>query len=155
MKINIGAGRERLDGFLSADVSKIAKPDFVFNVEAGIPFPDNTFSEIRMHRILEHINPCSTRFVLNEIHRVAKPNCIWDIIVPFDNHYQRGMIDHKRGFTFHSFWALEQSTKMDTPEIKLRLKRISPLPHKLIRAFYYLFPNFYKKELHFRFEVIK
>lgn len=85
MKINLGSGYKRFEGFLNIDDDPLVQPDYLVNVEeAKLPFDDNSIEEIKAHHILEHVS----NFIplMKELHRVAKHGCILDIIVPHHQH---------------------------------------------------------------------
>lgn len=81
MKLNLGCGNNYLEGWTNLDVSKEVKADFYHNLNNfPWPFKDNSFNEIFMDNVLEHLP--DTISVMEEIHRVCKKNAIVDIIVP-------------------------------------------------------------------------
>lgn len=88
MKINIGSGYERFDGFINIDHDKLVQPDYVINlddVNVKLPFDDNSITEIKAHHILEHIGAAFIP-LMKELYRVAANECILDIVVPNENH---------------------------------------------------------------------
>lgn len=85
MKLNIGSGYKRYEGFLNVDDDPLVEPDFVVDLEGGhLPFEDNSVEEIRAHHILEHIH----NFIplMREIYRVCKHGALIDVVVPHHNH---------------------------------------------------------------------
>ena len=154
MKLNIACGKDYRTGYINLDLTN-TKADIITDIEEGLPLDDNSCTEILAYRILEHINPHKMDFVLNEIYRIAKPNCILKIIVPFDNILGRADLDHKRGFNWNTFLCLEQPLEDSTSKIKLRLRMISKIPPRFVRVFFYLFPILYPKELNFEFLIVK
>lgn len=85
MKINLGSGLTRLDGFVNVDSDAEVSPDYVVDLEqALLPFEDSSVQEIRAHHIFEHIQ----NFIplMTELYRVAKPNCVLDIVAPHHQH---------------------------------------------------------------------
>ena len=56
MKINIGGGDQKYEGFLNCDYDKNCNPDFCFNLETDkFPFDDNTVEQVIAHHVLEHM----------------------------------------------------------------------------------------------------
>jgi len=153
MKLNIGCGFNKREGFINIDKAKEVKPDKVVNVEGGLPFEDNFFDYIYSEHCLEHIRPQYWKFVLEEIYRVAKPNCILELKLPFDNIGQRANADHYRTFTWESFEQFEVSSKRNYYS-ELKLKRLHKVPNKVTKLFFYMFP-FLKYEVYFKFQIIK
>ncbi len=152
-KLNIGCGYEKKEDFINIDISQAVKPDQVVDVEKGLPFPDNTFEHIYSDNCLEHIKPDKWEFVLNEISRISKHNCILELILPFDNIINRINAFHYRTFTWNSFAQLDpESTR--TYYSKLKLIRISEVPNYFMRIFYCMFP-LCKNEIHLKFKIIK
>lgn len=85
MKLNIGSGYKRYDGFLNVDDDPLVSPDYIVNLEEGkLPFEDNSVEEIKAHHILEHIK----NFIplMQEFYRVCKNGAIIDIVAPHHNH---------------------------------------------------------------------
>lgn len=164
MKLNIGCGNKAMEGYINIDKFKGVGVDKVVNIEEGLPFEDNTFEEIYSSACLEHIRPDKWSFVLEEIYRVAKPNCILKLILPFDNMITRTDSDHYRTFSWWSFLNFEDNQELHkvtggltefytyAPQIKLR--RLKPFSNKVIRLFFALFPLL-KNEIEFEYLIIK
>lgn len=89
MKLDIGSGERKKEGYIGVDISPRALADVRADIERGLPFRDNSFSEIWMNHVFEHLNdPVS---VMEEIWRVSqegatveirgphfsKPNLVW------------------------------------------------------------------------------
>ena len=88
MKLNIGSGFKRFDGFLNVDDDFGVYPDFVIcldDVNIKLPFEDNSVDEVYAHHILEHIG---TGFIplMIELYRVCSHGAIIDIRVPHHFH---------------------------------------------------------------------
>jgi len=152
-KLNIGSGTRKLEGFTNIDISKEVNPDIVVNIEEGLPFPDNSFDYIYSCNVLEEIRPEKWNFVLSEISRVAKKGCILELVLNFDNLYQRTRINHYRTFSWDSFFVCEEGQEHNytTPIILRNLKR---RPNVFVRLWFSLFP-FFKQVVNFKFEVVK
>ena len=114
MKINLGSGYKRIDGFLNIDDDPLVEPDFLCNVEKDkLPLEDNSVEEIRAHHILEHIG---AGFIplMQELYRVAKHGCILDIVVPHhfhDNFYSDPT--HCRPITVGGMYMFCQKTNKE------------------------------------------
>jgi ubiquinone/menaquinone biosynthesis C-methylase UbiE len=86
MKINLGGGLKRFDGFLNVDHDPLTNPDFCFDIEKDkFPFDDNSIEEVKAHHILEHIGDKFFNF-MKELYRVCKNGAIIDIFVPHHRH---------------------------------------------------------------------
>ena len=82
IKYNLGCGENKRRGFINIDRSREVNPDFVADVTvtpwewsqpADLIFADNLFEHIREELLLK---------VMQECHRVLKPNGLLQIIVP-------------------------------------------------------------------------
>jgi ubiquinone/menaquinone biosynthesis C-methylase UbiE len=86
MKINIGAGYNKIEGFASIDYDKDSNPDYQLDIETDdLPFEDNTVETVVAHHILEHLGE-GYFHALQEIYRVCKHGAIIDIRVPHPRH---------------------------------------------------------------------
>lgn len=86
MKINIGAGDVKLEGFKTLDYDSSTNPDFVLDIEKDkFPFEDNTVETVVAHHILEHLGE-GYFHCLKEIYRICKHDAIVDIRVPHHRH---------------------------------------------------------------------
>lgn len=88
MKLNIGCGRKKFEGFINIDDDPIVEPDYLINlddVNVRLPFDDNTVDEVKAIHVLEHIGPGFIP-LLKELYRVAENGCIIDIIAPNEYH---------------------------------------------------------------------
>lgn len=96
MKLNIGCGAFKKEGFINLDYDPRTQPDVIHNLnEFPYPFSDDQFSLIEADHVLEHIeDPFKA---MKEVHRILKPNGKLIIKVP---HFSRGFThpEHKRGF---------------------------------------------------------
>jgi len=121
-----------------------------------LPFLDNTFEHIFSEHTLEHINPNVWDQLLNEIYRIAKPDCVLELILPYDNTRNRTCIDHFRTFSYGSFYINEFIGKDGDRGYfgKLKLKSICKKPNKFYRIAMQIFPYFFN-EVYFKFEVVK
>jgi len=110
MKLNIGCGFKKLDGFINIDKSKSVNPDLLLDVEKdGLEgIKDNSVDYILCSHFLEHMTDII--FVMGEIYRVCKNNAIITIIVPY--FLSTSAIQdptHKRFFTPESFKYFSKS----------------------------------------------
>lgn len=86
MKIIIGAGDVKMDGFVTCDFDPNTKPDYLINLEKDpLPFENDTVETVIAHHILEHLGD-GYFFCLQELYRVCKHGAIIDIRVPHHRH---------------------------------------------------------------------
>lgn len=86
MKINIGGGYKRYEGFKNLDMDPLSNPDYIVNLELDrLPFEDSTVTEIKAYHILEHIGD-GFFHLMQELYRVSENGAILDIRVPHHRH---------------------------------------------------------------------
>lgn len=86
MKINIGAGSTKIEGFLTCDYDKLNNPDYCFNLETDtFPFANNSVEIVVAHHVLEHLGEGYFN-CLKELYRVCKHGATIDIRVPHHRH---------------------------------------------------------------------
>lgn len=76
IKLDLGAGHKREEGWISVDqVSRYDSPapDVVANIAGVLPFADNYADEIRAIHVIEHFNRLDVSGILTEWMRVLKP----------------------------------------------------------------------------------
>jgi predicted SAM-dependent methyltransferase len=81
LKINLGGGEERIEGFLNIDIVELPTVDIVADITKGLPLPDNSVIEIRADYVLEHLP--NTAKIMEELYRVCKPGAKLKIKVPY------------------------------------------------------------------------
>ena len=86
MKLNLGSGYKRINGFLNVDLNRDCKPDYIVDLGKDIwPFEDNSVDGIIVHHVLEHFGE-EFFHVMQEMYRVCKDGAIIDVLVPFPRH---------------------------------------------------------------------
>lgn len=89
LKLNLGCGYRKLDGYLNVDRSGDSQPDLVLDLETlPWPFPDNSVTHISMSHVLEHIGQEADKFLrlIQEMWRVCAPQAELTIAVPHPRH---------------------------------------------------------------------
>ncbi len=81
LRINLGGGEERIEGFTNIDIVDLPTVDIVADISKGIPLPDNSVVEVRASYILEHIP--NTAALMEELYRVCKSDAKLNIKVPY------------------------------------------------------------------------
>ena len=81
LKLNIGCGKEILENYINIDKDDYGQ-EIIRDITKGLPFSNNTCSEIRAYSVLEHLDSEDLLFIMRECHRVLKPGGIFDICVP-------------------------------------------------------------------------
>lgn len=89
MKLNLGCGLNKIQGFVNVDKFDTCNPDIVMDIEATPwSFEDNSVDEILLNHCLEHIGQDVDIFfsVVKELYRVCKPGAKIQINVPHPRH---------------------------------------------------------------------
>jgi len=84
LKLNLGAGRSRMEGYLSVDEIPFEGLDVVADLRKPWPWGDNTVSDIHMSHVLEHFDGDERVHIFNEMYRVLIPGGKAYIITPHE-----------------------------------------------------------------------
>jgi predicted SAM-dependent methyltransferase len=116
LKINLGSGLKRFDGFINVDADPAVKPDFVVNLDCSdiwLPFSDNSVVEIKAWHILEHIGDGFIP-LMKELYRISKHHALLDIQVPHHQHdVFYGDITHKRPITVNAMNSFSKKYNLE------------------------------------------
>ncbi|MFC1843566.1 methyltransferase domain-containing protein [Thermodesulfobacteriota bacterium] len=115
IKLELGAGTNRgIAGWTYADVNENC--DLILNLEAPIPFPDNSVSEIYSSHLLEHFHYHSLVNFLKECLRILKPGGLFNAAVPNAKIYMEAY-QHPEAFDADTFCqykpAFNYNSKID------------------------------------------
>lgn len=89
MRLNLGCGHTKLDGFVNCDVQTSCDPDRVVDLESlPWPFDDNCADEVVLSHVLEHLGESSKAYlaIIKELYRICAPNAVVRIAVPHPRH---------------------------------------------------------------------
>lgn len=81
-KLNFGCGKRFAPGWVNIDFHSADPQVKRVNLLQGFPFPDRSFDVVYSSHVLEHFTPHQAQFLLQEAHRVLKPQGIVRIVVP-------------------------------------------------------------------------
>src|ERR1700748_2091447 len=82
LKLTLGAGKSRMEGYLSVDSIPFEGLDVVTDLRNKWPWEDNSVSDIHMSHVLEHFNGEERVHIFNEMYRVLTPGGKAYIITP-------------------------------------------------------------------------
>jgi len=107
--LELGSGNKKNPERINIDILDIPETDIICDLEKGLKFiPSNSIDEIHASSILEHISNLS--FLMEEIHRILKPNGTLYVFVPhFSNPYFYSDPTHKRFFGLYTFSYFSKS----------------------------------------------
>jgi len=82
LKLNLGCGNKRIDGYIGVDSKKTTATDILHDLNKfSYPFEDNSVDEILLDNVLEHLD--NLILVMEEIHRICRRGAIIKIYVPY------------------------------------------------------------------------
>jgi hypothetical protein len=89
MKLNLGCGHNKVNGYLNVDMSSECQPDLECDLEK-LPWvwADSSVDVVRFNHSLEHLGQQSSVFLrmMKELYRICKNNSIIEINVPHPRH---------------------------------------------------------------------
>lgn len=104
MKIDIGCGGFKKDGFIGIDILPIPGIDYVADLrKEPLPFVDNSVDEVFTSHFLEHLEIDDVVKVMEEIHRVCQGGAKVEIHVPHFSGFSNFCEFHKTSFRYNSF----------------------------------------------------
>lgn len=71
MKINVGCGYKKLEGYINVDFNPDVKPDFVMPAW-NLDFEDSSANEILADQVIEHLGFFKTKYFLSEAQRILR-----------------------------------------------------------------------------------
>ena len=82
LKLNLCAGKSRMDGYLSVDQIAFDGLDVVADLRQPWPWADSSVSEIHLSHALEHFDSMERVHIFTEMYRVLIPGGRATIITP-------------------------------------------------------------------------
>lgn len=89
MKLNLGCGHQRKEGFINVDKYDTGKQDIIHDLSGGsLPWENDSIDEIEMVHFLEHLayDPYTRIHFMKEIYRICKDKAKIKIVVPHPRH---------------------------------------------------------------------
>jgi SAM-dependent methyltransferase len=89
VKLNLGCGQNRIEGYVNADREPAAEPDVVMDLEEfPWPFDDDSVDEVVANHVLEHVGAAAEVFIgiMQELYRVCRGGALIHIAVPHPRH---------------------------------------------------------------------
>lgn len=85
MKLDIGCGKNKKEGFTGVDQYEMPGVDVVMDLRGSWPWEDNEVDEVHCSHFLEHLTQEERVHFMNELYRVMKPGAKATIITPHWN----------------------------------------------------------------------
>ena len=82
MKLNIGCGDNKLEGYVNIDIDESLKPDLVCDVTYGLPYEEGEVEEVLLYHTIEHLPKFQHQIIYQEVHRVLKPDGLFIMSFP-------------------------------------------------------------------------
>jgi predicted SAM-dependent methyltransferase len=89
MRLNLGCGNRKLQGWRNVDKVPDCSPDELVDLEQlPWPWPDNSVDEIFLSHVLEHLGQATDVYlgIIKELYRVCRDGATITIIVPHPRH---------------------------------------------------------------------
>jgi SAM-dependent methyltransferase len=109
LRLDIGCGQAKREGFIGVDLYAGSTADVLADIEKGLPFKDNIFSEIWMHHVFEHLgNPIDG---MKEVWRVCRDEALVEITGPYFSspHFVWRDPTHRRPLSLRAFYYFDGS----------------------------------------------
>jgi hypothetical protein len=92
LKLNLGCGNRKMDGFLNVDCVEVCQPDRVVDLEkTPWPWVSDSVDEINLTHVLEHLGQSTDVFlaIIKEMYRICRDGARIEITVPHprSDHY--------------------------------------------------------------------
>lgn len=89
MRLNLGCGSNKIDGYVNVDKEPACAPDRVVDLEKiPWPFDDSVAEEVVLSHILEHLGEDRDTYlgIIKELYRICAPDARVRIVVPHPRH---------------------------------------------------------------------
>jgi len=113
-RLNIGAGKRLLPGFINLDKHALEGIDIVADLEEPLPFEDNYFDLVVGSHSLEHVRNVFP--LMQELHRIAKPGAHGIFVVPYGSSDGADAIGHEWKFFPDQFVGFGQPYHVHSDE---------------------------------------
>ena len=81
VRIDLGCGNKKKEGFIGFDMKKGSSADHVCDLTKGIPLPGNSVDEIYSSHFLEHVDDYN--LIMKEMIRVCRNSARIEIVLPY------------------------------------------------------------------------
>lgn len=123
MKLNLGCGYRKLDGFINIDNRTECNPDLIWDLSESIPFEDDSIDEIAAIDFIEHVETDKCIHLFEEMYRALRLGGLLNIFVPSTD--GRGAfqdLTHKSYWNSNSFWYFMEDEYIHLYGIKAKFE---------------------------------
>ena len=134
MKLNLGCGPDRKEGYVNVDKFQQYNPDQLADLnEFPYPWDDNSVDEVFMSHILEHLD--DQQKVLEEIYRILKKGGKLKLIYPFWNNINRDSFGHTHVYNqfFINYFCTGNKTKTQYTDVSFEKRKEVFVPNGFFR----------------------
>ena len=102
MKLNLGCGLSKFEGYVNIDVDPELKPDQVMDFTKGIDFPTGSVEQVVLYHTLEHIQKFKWDNLFREVWRILGEGGTFILTFPEFRVCSQYWLENKRGK--RQFW---------------------------------------------------
>ncbi|MFA5357640.1 MAG: methyltransferase domain-containing protein [archaeon] len=127
MKLHLGCGHNKIEGYVNCDISPTVKPDRIVDLENPLPFKTNSIEEIICINAIEHLgNP---EILIEECWRVCRNGAT--ILIETNhasNFVANSLLGHKRtglsAFSFKDYTVKHKRNYYSQAKFKIRIEYV-------------------------------
>lgn len=138
MRLNLGCGFNRIEGYVNVDSWPECNPDIVCVLDKDSwPFKENSVDFVVFDHSLEHMGASTDEFfhVIKELYRVCKPNTKVLIKVPHpDNRLFKNDPTHVRPIYAETLWAFDKSENIKHKDLGFKNSKLGLLLNVNLRV---------------------
>ena len=82
MKINLGSGHWKLEGWINVDIDRESEPDVCANLSGGLPFANGVARLMHTEDFIDQLELEEAAEFLHECHRILAPGGVLRVLTP-------------------------------------------------------------------------
>ena len=104
MKLNLGCGNSKLEGYINIDCDETVKPDQVINICSFLPWETDSIEKILFLHTIEHLEKRLYPTIFSELHRILQPDGLLILAYPEFEKCARNWLENTHGK--RDFWEM-------------------------------------------------